>query len=51
MKYLKINQLILALFTLSTSFILSQDIKLKKFNSEELDNDRYLKIYIPSGRV
>lgn len=25
----------------------SQNIQLKKFNSKELDNDRYLKIYIP----
>ncbi len=47
MKNSKINLLVLILFTLTTGFIFSQDIKLKKFNSEELDNDRYLKIYIP----
>jgi predicted alpha/beta superfamily hydrolase len=47
MKYVKINKLILVLITLSSSFMFSQDIKLKKFNSVELENDRYLKIYIP----
>jgi predicted alpha/beta superfamily hydrolase len=47
MKYPKIKQLILVIITLSTSFVFSQDIRVKKFNSEELNNDRFLKIYIP----
>ncbi|WP_372794351.1 alpha/beta hydrolase [Lutibacter sp.] len=43
-----IKKLLLLVFTIliSTS-IYSQNIQLKKFNSIELDNDRYLKIYIP----
>ncbi len=40
----KINTLLI-LFVTINSF--SQNIKTKKFNSETLQNDRYLKIYIP----
>jgi len=38
--------LFLFIIQISTS-IYSQNIQLKKFNSTELNNDRYLKIYIP----
>lgn len=42
------KKLFLILFTLLISNIsFSQNIQLKKFNSLELENDRYLKIYIP----
>lgn len=48
MKNIILKKTLLFLFTIvfiNSSF--SQDIKLKKFNSAELNNDRYLKIYIP----
>ncbi|WP_372746115.1 alpha/beta hydrolase [Lutibacter sp.] len=39
--------LAVTLFLSFTLSIFSQDIKVKKFNSKELNNDRYLKIYVP----
>lgn len=41
----KISVVLLLLFIVASSF--SQEVKTKKFNSIELNNDRYLKIYIP----
>lgn len=41
----KIFLFLITLTVLSNCF--AQNIKLKKFNSQELNNDRYLKIYIP----
>lgn len=41
----KLLLLLLTLLISASSF--SQNIQLKKFNSIELDNDRYIKIYIP----
>lgn len=40
------KKLLLLILLVSTS-ILAQNIQLKKFNSTELNNNRYLKIYIP----
>lgn len=37
----------LGLALLISSTLISQNIQLKKFNSRELNNDRYLKIYVP----
>jgi hypothetical protein len=38
---------LLGLSLLISSALISQNIQLKKFNSRELNNDRYLKIYVP----
>lgn len=39
--------LVIIAFIVFSSSIYSQNIQLKKFNSVELNNDRYLKVYIP----
>ena len=41
------NNLLSILIILSSTFLFSQNIETKKFNSEILQNDRYLKIYVP----
>lgn len=47
-KKIYMNKFVILAFIISISFHLSsQEIKTKKFNSIELNNDRYLKIYIP----
>ena len=41
------NILFVVTFIFISTCIFSQNIQLKKFNSKELNNDRYLRIYIP----
>ena len=50
MKYTVLKKVFfLTVFIFSITNCFSQNIKLKKFNSVELDNDRNLKIYIPQS--
>src|SRR4030065_1568039 len=48
-KLLMKKLLILGLVLLITSALHSQSTQLKKFNSTELNDERYLKIYVPPG--
>ena len=50
MKTLLLKKLeILGIALLISSVVYSQSTQLKKFNSTELNNERYLKIYVPPG--
>ncbi len=49
MKFKSLKNTFLLLFLIISNYSISQNITLKKFDSKELDTDRYLKIYIPDS--